>query len=490
MGKKASTVREKKKVTDTVTFDNILFEKLKSTIEKEKKEIIFAKKKKYFDREKNRMSERENIDINGFIQTTLIRINDTCKHLISIQTRVKNEPFVFYDFMTCSETLISCMLRLAEQFEADTAEFENSKKVFIRDFQIGKDYSECSEKHKKCKSKCKEIDSDWNYFKYLRSLCGIHPTETTYHCRYMDNTEEWCPYVEIPTRSFIYGTDYEYPDYNAEVWTSNSNSRSIKIFISQIFDFVSNAYSDLMNLMIDSIEKYYTNKLEELMKKHIPRFEECSNDDEYLNGMKNAISERCGMSLNYFTIHWKRILRTEFSDPMMNSLLKEYKKSVINDIEEKRDLLQSMEMTDYWDFYNLPTSESIPCNQLYNYPYECEKIENYLHRTEEDSKDISEFDDQIRFDSYYLDKDDYAEIQNKHNNELPDLKDNQLAVYYGKNSGWARVQLKKIESIFGNGIAFDYGASNWSLYMQYHVARWNLHRITQNQISPQKTEAK
>ena len=37
--------------------------------------------------------------------------------------------------------------------------------------------------------------NDEKYFKYLRSLCSVHPVETSQHKIYQGDEPEWCPYI-------------------------------------------------------------------------------------------------------------------------------------------------------------------------------------------------------------------------------------------------------------------------------------------------------
>lgn len=483
---------------DSVILDEVIFIRLIKVISKEENKLIWIKKKKYYDKNKKELLERDKIDITNFINASMKRIEDTRSHLLKIQTDVKNDPFVFYDFMNCSETMISCILLFTKQFDADPDDFEKSKKVFLKDFQTGKNYSKCNNKKNKCKTECFELDSDWNYFKYLRSLCSVHPTETTYHCRYLKSDEEWCPNIEKFNKNsiraiLVYANiDQNYPDYEAIVLTGDLNSRKLDIWVSQIFNFVDNAYSNLMNLLINTLENYQKSKFDELTKKLIPNPQECKSYNEYLDNIENAIIERCGLSFKYLALHWKRILRTEFSNPIMKSLLEKYKIAVINDINAKRQMLQSLDTNDLWGLYDLPLSENIECEELKEFTYQCEKM-SYLRESEEDYNDVSELNDSVRYDSL-------CNPEEKSNSELhrwrilntafrdiekmndekrsnEDLRkyttyiDYQLHV---TNSEWARIQLKTIEYIFGNEVIFDYGDSDWNLYMQYHVACWAL----------------
>jgi len=482
---------------DVVLFDDKLLDDLKKAIEKEHKEIIYAKKKTYPDKNKNCHKEKNNIEIKNFIDATLVRIGDTCKHLTEIKKNVKEDQFVFFDFMTCSETLLNCVSLLAEQFNADLSEFKKSKTVFRKDFQIGKTYEKCLEKKSKCKSACNEIDSDNNYFKYLRSLCSVHPTETTFHCRYILSSEEWCPYVE----KFEYHPicrNNETWNYRAFVWAGNSqDSRIIDIFVPQIFLFVKMAYSQLMKITIDAVNNYYVDKLEELSKKHIPEIGECANILEYLDNLDLAVSERCGMEITYNVRYWKRIMKTEFSDPHMKDLLKQFKKAVIDDIESIRIKLQTMNIEEFFYTFSLPSSMDVDCSKLDQYSYERDKIWTYLGCKDIDEKlesiDEIRYDDPCPFSEGCFDQKnkDYLElcyrvrlqsylkkfdelISNGANHE--DLIMFEMSIYqkFGiKNNEWARIQLKIIEPVFGN-CKFDYGDSNWNLYMQYCVAKWSI----------------
>lgn len=486
---------------DIVLFDNRLLEELRMAINKEHKEIIFAKRKTYYDTSKHRRNEKSNVEISDFIESTLIRIEDICNHLIKIQKDVKNDQFVLFDFMTCSETLLNCIILMAEQFEADLSSFKNSKMIFCKDYQIGKSPDICLEKQPRCKEKCKDMDSDLNYFKYLRSLCSVHPTETTFHCIYILGSEEWCPCVEKFIPYPILG-DRENPDYNAKVWANNSyDSRIIGIHVYQIFEFVKKAYSELMQIVISAVNNYYVNKIDELYKKHILSIEECIDSFQYLDNLEIAVSERCGREITHNVRYWRRIMKTEFSDSHMKDLLNEYKQAIINDIEQVRIKLQILDLEELYDFFPMPSSVNVKCSRLNDYSYEREKIESYLCRFEDIDENF-ELNDNGRYDSscYY-----WESCSNRFNKHIDDNSEfcywvrvksflDELDVLISKgatheelasfgryidfkfktrNGEWARVQLKTIESVFTNCV-FDYGDSDWNLYMQYCVAKWSI----------------
>lgn len=204
------------------------------------------------------------------------RLDDTVDYLnqLNLNTgKYKRSAFDFYDFINNASVVIDCIKELIEIFEVDDSEIKTSNNIFE---QYGTDNKGTDEK----------------YFEYLRSLCSVHPIETSHHRRYQDNDFECSPYV-MWNDGTIWGNDD--CDLYAVVYTSKDNeySKRVKIYILQIFEYVKTRVNFIVNI-IKAIESYHNKVILEFKNSHIKNIDEFDNYIDYLENLDNVAKERFG----------------------------------------------------------------------------------------------------------------------------------------------------------------------------------------------------
>lgn len=107
------------------------------------------------------------------------RLDDTVDYLNKLKLntgKYRRSAFDFFEFMNQASVVMDCITHLAKIFEVPYEEVETSTEIFN---ELGKEGK----------------GTDKKYFEYLRSLCSVHPMETSRHKIYQENSFECSPYV-------------------------------------------------------------------------------------------------------------------------------------------------------------------------------------------------------------------------------------------------------------------------------------------------------
>ena len=92
-----------------------------------------------------------------------------------------------------------------------------------------------------------EKQSDYDYFKFLRSICAVHPIKTTGHEHFL-KAGSYCAYVK---NSSIICPD---ADYCATIY-SDVGDLTIPLYVNQITNFLKNSISVLTTNVVDAIKR-------------------------------------------------------------------------------------------------------------------------------------------------------------------------------------------------------------------------------------------
>lgn len=159
---------------------------------------------------RNKVNEQQNISYEkrygnhrawDKICAIMDRLDDTVYYLNGLKLntgKYEKSAFDFYDFMNNASVVADCVKELAKIFNVPNEKIKKSTKIFN---QLGSDGEGTNE----------------NYFEYLRSLCSVHPVETSHHKRYQANDFECSPYVAWNNGMIGYNDDC---DIYAIVYTS------------------------------------------------------------------------------------------------------------------------------------------------------------------------------------------------------------------------------------------------------------------------------
>lgn len=343
------------------------------------------------------------------------RLDDTVDYLNQIKLntgKYKRSAFDFYDFMNNASVVIDCIKELVEIFEVEDSYLKKSNDIFN---QYGNDNNGTDEK----------------YFEYLRSLCSVHPIETSRHKRYQDNDFECSPYVIWNNGRMWFDDSY---DLYAIVYTSKENeySKKVGIYISQIFTYIETRINFIKKI-IEAIELYHNKVIIEFKNRHIKKKEEFDDYINYLKNLDKEARERFGSNyLNEYSYIIK-LLNLKISNPKNKNKLILYINALKYSIDYEHNALQNMS---YIGFYNTGISnpdenyETSLLNELYNlnsgsieqrkYGYNFEKIHYLNFNSGEDNrswayinlKEVASFlEKYVSFDGAKGDFEHYALVQ-------------------------------------------------------------------------------
>ena len=213
------------------------------------------------------------------------RLDDTVAYLNEIKLntgKYRRSAFDFYDFMNNAAVVVDCIKELAKIFDVPDDKIKNSIDIFK---QLGSDGKGTDEK----------------YFQYLRSLCSVHPIETSRHKRYQASDFECSPYVTWNDGRIWFNDDC---DLYAIVYTSKDgeSTKRVQIYIPQIFEYVKTRL-EYVNEITDGIQQYHQNIISDFKNRPIKRENEFNTYVEYLENLEKELVERYGTDLLY-SFNW------------------------------------------------------------------------------------------------------------------------------------------------------------------------------------------
>ncbi|PGQ46313.1 hypothetical protein, partial [Bacillus cereus] len=239
---------------------------------------------------RDKVNEQQNITINkkdgeqrawDKICAIMDRLDDTVDYLnrIKLNTgRYSRSAFDFYDFLNNASVVVDCIKQLAKLFDVPDDKIKLSTNIFN---QLGKD----------------EQGTDERYFEYIRSLCSVHPIETSRHKRYQDNKFECSPYVMWNNELISYDNDC---DIYAVVYTNKDEEtlKRVKIYISQIFEYVKTRVEFVKDIT-DGIDQYQRAIIAGFKQKTIKQESEFDTYIEYLKNLDKELNNRFGSERIY-----------------------------------------------------------------------------------------------------------------------------------------------------------------------------------------------
>ncbi|WP_139233842.1 hypothetical protein [Butyrivibrio sp. M55] len=371
-----------------------------------------------------------------------------------------DSPFKLCDILNYGQTLIDCIDMLAKIYEVPYKEKSDSS-CFN---EIGIDGNGTDEK----------------YFKYIRSLCSVHPVETSRHQSYQGIESEWSPWIDV-----LVGTNHEVlhkimakdknkvekADYAIVVYRNDMElSKYIYVSLDEIFMYIRKRYCFLKEIK-SAIEKKDIELANQLKGENISLPESFENYDLYLDYFVGEIYRRGMGDFRFELNEWKTILHSYFEDQVLDKYLVDYKNTIMKNIEKLHNGVQKMDFDFVTNFDIVGDSTSgIPSD----YAYSCSKLVYLLPEWEDEDFLVAD----VTENHFYMgDKErlismiDEVEVFKKEGiniayaNRLID--DN----YNTNNSEWARVQVKWIEQFYKYPI--DYQLSDWYVYLQLRILPQN-----------------
>ena len=340
---------------------------------------------------RNKINEQKNISYNKMygkyrawdkICAIMNRLDDTVEYLNTIELntgKYKRSAFDFFDFMNNASVVIDCVKELSKIFEVSDSEIKNSTNIFNK---VGSDGNGTDEK----------------YFEYLRSLCSVHPVETSRHKRYQDNDFECSPYVLWNNSLRLFNDDC---DIYAVVYTSKDNEsfKRVGIYIEQVFKYVE-IRVNFIEKIIDYIDTYQKDMILKLKKQHIKNDTEFNSYIEYLTNLDEEAKDRYGDDHWYSFEYVIKLLQLKLSDSENENKMKLYINALKYAIKFEHNALQNMSNIGYensglkYSKENIETSLYI---ELYSpssgskeeirYGYNIEKIQYLSYDSGDSNKD-------------------------------------------------------------------------------------------------------
>lgn len=296
------------------------------------------------------------------------RIRDTVAYLNDQKLGQKSKyrsAFDFINFMNNAAVVLDSIDMLASILGVDLTE-ENARIAAFN--QLGKDGS----------------GTDKKYFEYVRSLCAVHPVETSRHPCYQSSDLVTCPYL-----SWVRGTILEITwdcDLHANVFTNETNSwgDDICIHMDQIFAHIKYRYS-LLNKIGWALHRYQENVVEEFRKTLIPERRESETENEYIDRLKAAEIERFGSSNDYVYDFAKKAISFAPSDPENLSAAQRYANAWRFALTLQLNVLRDMSRVGIkhagiendetgWTLFEQLEHPHCRCPELEEYGYQIEKL--------------------------------------------------------------------------------------------------------------------
>ena len=243
------------------------------------------------------------------------RIEDTLDYLNLIELGKccsTRSAFDFYDFINNAYVVIDGIKIIGQIFALDNAKIdsiEKSQEAFGDVLNAG--------------------GTDGQFFHYIRSLCAVHPFNTTRHSVYMkDSVLHCCPFV-VWTHSGIGSFWSDGRDLSAHVYTSKRNKDipSIPLYINTFEKYI-NEWISLIPDVISAIKDYNDSVYDEYRKSPLKTIADFSTEAEYIFYLKQEYNKRFGDSMEYVFDKIASILEASLTNEENSKKLKKYKNAI------------------------------------------------------------------------------------------------------------------------------------------------------------------
>lgn len=266
------------------------------------------------------------------------RLDDTLLYLNSLElnnTGSKLDVFDFYNFMNNAATLIDCVNFLAEIYEFDLSQINNSHDIFNKLGTTGK-------------------GNDKDYFEYLRSLCSVHPIETSRHKEFQDPaTDTECSPFIYYNNGILAEEDY---DLIVVVYTDGDkfHEKHFGIKIETIFKYIEYRYSLLQKITVH-IEAYYQSIIEEYIKQPLRKVNEFSNYCDYIDYLQKVWADRKDTNWTSNFDFYRYVMQVSFSNSDNQQKLIKYQNAVKYAFTFLQKYLQELPKEDKYETTGLKT---------------------------------------------------------------------------------------------------------------------------------------
>lgn len=220
------------------------------------------------------------------ICTIMDRVEDTLSYMNLIKLGEcisRRSAFDFFDFINNAYIIIEGIKTIGQIFALDIKkleQIEKSKQCFGDVFGVG--------------------GTDGQFFSYIRSLCSVHPFNTTRHDIYMQGSKlHCCPFVVWSSSSFGFLYN-DKRDLSLHLYTSQKDepTQTIPLYIRQFEGYV-NRWLKLIPEIISAIQNYNTSVYEEFRQQKLKDPDNFNSEIEYVFYLKEEYRKRFGDSIDY-----------------------------------------------------------------------------------------------------------------------------------------------------------------------------------------------
>ncbi|MBD5131223.1 MAG: hypothetical protein HDT28_01320 [Clostridiales bacterium] len=307
----------------------------------------------------------------GRMCAAMDRIDDTVGYINTLELGKNNSEvaFDFYDFINNIYVVIENIKAMANIFEVDTSPVERLSSSFNLQYS----------------------DDEW--FSYVRSLCSVHPTETTFshHKKIMLNEKMGCcTSVDWDMSHRLASGDLVAIIYNFPEDTSNGANvpeytyKYIPLNVVE-FQHYLQRWLDFIPEIIVGIRKYNNTKYEEFRQIPIKKLSDCKNDLERIAILRNEYNRRYGDDIDEVFDFYATVFAYRLSNPANNANFEKYKEAIRLSLTFLYNALQNMSFDGYENsglkndnssflFYELYYADTYELNTLKKYGYNLSKI--------------------------------------------------------------------------------------------------------------------
>ena len=188
--------------------------------------------------------------------------------------------FDFINFINNAATVIDCVDMLARILGVDFSEENARTDVFSQPGKNGQ-------------------GTDQKYFRFIRSLCAVHPVETSrYADEYQGSELVTCPYLTW-VKEPIFKTMWDC-DLHAHAFTNMANSwgDDICIHMDQVFAYIEFRYG-LLEKVIEGLGRFQQEAIARFRSIPVPDRGEGETEDDFIERLKNIELERFGSNNDF-----------------------------------------------------------------------------------------------------------------------------------------------------------------------------------------------
>jgi len=310
----------------------------------------------------------------GYIaHTAMDRIEDTMDYLASMNLKpIKGQraAFNFYDLLNNMSVIIDCIRKLLTIYKqtAIIKIIENSTDIFN---EVGEEGT----------------GTDNDFFKFTRSLAGVHPMDTSGHPKYHGDEKFYCSPFAVWTQPFMWKDQSK--DISIHVYDSvDENGTSIKVSAKSYIDYLLKWYNALTYVIV-GINTYDSGEVLKLQGSTLKDPHEFESYVDYLAYMRTESLKREDYGNEHIIDDFIKVFQLLLTSEVNAVALDCYKNAIMFSMAFRHQRLQNMDDDTnsntgivYPDF-NQTTELYIEvnyssCEQLYQYHYPFEKL-NYLN---------------------------------------------------------------------------------------------------------------